>query len=370
MSADASDVALSEFGATAAESKSSTSGHGDAVIVRRFVCSLQGLPARKDPPLDLSRKRRDRASSRAACPTMIQVNRLPGSAASTHWVVSRCVFDHTHRLGGDDDDDDDGSDSDASGSESADTPTKHSSNKSSKVPSGRIANTDADSFQSTALGPDGNVTQCLLEHFKKKQAENRSFCYAIQVDRSNYVTNFLWVDARARLLYKWFGDAVVLDVTCKRNLPAAPFVALTGLNHHRQVIVFGYAILTDESEETYVWLFETWLASMGGKKPVSLTINYNRDAEMAAMKVFDDVRQRLCQRDIFSRCKERLAAVYEAHPSFKQELKECVNELERNDEFESKWRFLLNKYNLTVWLTGVSECIEHLVLKGRDALFT
>ncbi|XP_072146327.1 protein FAR1-RELATED SEQUENCE 3-like [Setaria viridis] len=288
MSADASDVALSECGATAAEarapavgmvfpspaaalkfylayaarvgfrvrkSKSSTSGHGDAVIMRRFAFSRQGLPARKDPPLDPSRKRRDRASSRAACPAMIQ---------------------------------------------------------------------------STALGPDGNVTQCLLEHFKKKQSENPPFCYAIQVDRSNCVTNFLWEDARARLLYKWFGDAVVLDVTCKRNLPAAPFVAQTGLNHHRQVIVFGYAILTDESEET----------------------------------------QRLCQRDIFSRCKERLAAVYEAHPSFKQELKECVNELERIDEFESKWRFLLNKYNLTVWLTGVSECIEHLVLKGRDALFT
>ncbi|OEL30319.1 hypothetical protein BAE44_0008659 [Dichanthelium oligosanthes] len=60
----------------------------------------------------------------------------------------------THRLGGDDDGD---GDSDAGVTESADPPNK---------PSGRIANGD-ESFQSTALGPGGNVTQSLLEHFKK-----------------------------------------------------------------------------------------------------------------------------------------------------------------------------------------------------------
>ena len=163
------------------------------------------------------------------------------------------------------------------------------------------------------------------------------------------------MDARARLLYGWFGDAVVLDVTCNRNLPAAPFVALTGLNHHRQVIVFGYALLTDESEESYVWLFETWLTFMGGKKPVSFTMNYNRDVEMAAIKVFDEVGQRFCQRDIFSSCRERLAPVYAAHPSFKQELKDCVSKLERIDEFESTWRVLLNKCNLlgSKWLQTI-----------------
>jgi hypothetical protein len=101
---------------------------------------------------------------------------------------------------------------------------KHSSNEPSKAPS---SCTDADPFECTALGPDGNVTQCLLEHFKKMQAVNPSFCYAIQLDhRSNCVIDFLCVDASARLLYKWFGDAVVLDITCncKRNLPAVPYI--------------------------------------------------------------------------------------------------------------------------------------------------
>ncbi|OEL30320.1 hypothetical protein BAE44_0008660 [Dichanthelium oligosanthes] len=41
-------------------------------------------PTRKDPPLDPLKKRRNRASSRAVCPAMMQVNRRPGPAASTH----------------------------------------------------------------------------------------------------------------------------------------------------------------------------------------------------------------------------------------------------------------------------------------------
>ena len=58
---------------------------------------------------------------------MIQVNPRPGSADSTHWVVSRYVFDHTHRLGGSDS----YSDSfDSVSTDSADTPNKHSNNKS------------------------------------------------------------------------------------------------------------------------------------------------------------------------------------------------------------------------------------------------
>lgn len=73
------------------------------------------------------------------------------------------------------------------------------------------------------------------------------------------------------------------------------------------------------------------------------------------MRIFSEVRHQFCRWDIFSICKEKLASVYSAHPSFKQELKECVNDLERIDEFESTWRLLLNKYNLTgnEWLQTI-----------------
>lgn len=47
-----------------------------------------------------------------------------------------------------------------------------------------------------------------------------------------------------------------------------PFAPFTGLNHHHQSILFGCALLQDETEKSFTWLFETWLMAMGGKSPV------------------------------------------------------------------------------------------------------
>ncbi|XP_015697611.1 protein FAR1-RELATED SEQUENCE 9-like [Oryza brachyantha] len=187
------------------------------------------------------------------------------------------------------------------------------------------------------------------------QLDNPAFRYAVQLDRSGCVANFIWVDARAGSLYRWFGDAVVFDLTCTRNRRVVPFAAFTGLNHHRQIIVFGCALMTDENEDSFVWLFETWLAFMGGKKPMSFTIGYNRAVEMAARRIFGDVRCRFCRQDIFSICKQKLAGLYSEHSTLKQELKECVIESEMIDEFESTWRMLLSKYNLfgNEWLQTI-----------------
>ena len=49
-----------------------------------------------------------------------------------------------------------------------------------------------------------------------------------------------------------------------------PFAPFTGLNHHCQLILFGCALLQDETEQTFVWLFETWLQAMWAKEPKSI----------------------------------------------------------------------------------------------------
>uniref|UniRef100_A0A0A9AWS3 Protein FAR1-RELATED SEQUENCE n=1 Tax=Arundo donax TaxID=35708 RepID=A0A0A9AWS3_ARUDO len=74
---------------------------------------------------------------------------------------------------------------------------------------------------------------------------------------------------------------------------------------------------------------------------------------MAAMKVFHEVRHRFCRRDIFSNCKEWLASVYAAHLI-------QTRALERIDEFETTWRLLLNKHNLSgnEWLKTIYD-IHH-----------
>ncbi|KAF8403103.1 hypothetical protein HHK36_011197 [Tetracentron sinense] len=56
-------------------------------------------------------------------------------------------------------------------------------------------------------GTDANN---MLDYFKNKQAENPAFFYSIQLDESAQLCNCFWVDARARVDYFHFGDAISL----------------------------------------------------------------------------------------------------------------------------------------------------------------
>jgi len=43
-----------------------------------------------------------------------------------------------------------------------------------------------------------------------------------------------------------------------------PFALIVGINNHTQSILLGYALLLDETTETFVWVLQTLKAAMGG----------------------------------------------------------------------------------------------------------
>ena len=47
-------------------------------------------------------------------------------------------------------------------------------------------------------------------------------------------------------------------------MPFAPFI---GINGQGRTIVFAWALLKDETTDTFKWAMETFLEVMGGKKP-------------------------------------------------------------------------------------------------------
>jgi zinc finger SWIM domain-containing protein 3 len=58
------------------------------------------------------------------------------------------------------------------------------------------------------------------------------------------------------------GDVVSFDTTFQTNKFEMPFAPFLGTNHHKQTIIFGVALLFDETIESFVWLFETFLKAM------------------------------------------------------------------------------------------------------------
>ncbi|KAI5423868.1 hypothetical protein KIW84_030188 [Lathyrus oleraceus] len=128
-------------------------------------------------------------------------------------------------------------------------------------------------IQKKTLGRDA---QSLLEYFKKVQAENLGFFYVIQLDEDDRVSNVFWADARSRTAYSHFGDAVTLDTTHRANQYNVPYAPFTGINHHGQMILFGCALIFDDSEASFGWLFKTFLAAMNERHPLSITTDQDR----------------------------------------------------------------------------------------------
>ncbi|KAL4296577.1 hypothetical protein GQ457_12G029480 [Hibiscus cannabinus] len=218
----------------------------------------------------------------------------------------------------------------------------------------------------------GRDAQNLLDYFKKMQAENPGFFYAIQLDDDNQMANVFWADARSRTAYMHFGDAVKLDTSYRENQYMVPFAPFSGINHHGQTILFGCALLLDDSEASFVWLFKTFLTAMNGRQPVSLITDQDRAIQTAVSQVFPGVRHCFNKWHVLREGPEKLAHVCHVHPNFQVELYTCINLTETIEEFELSWNSLLEKYNLSAhdWLQSLySARAQWVPVYFRDSFF-
>ncbi|XP_017190508.2 protein FAR1-RELATED SEQUENCE 5-like [Malus domestica] len=90
----------------------------------------------------------------------------------------------------------------------------------------------------------------LLQYFSKQILENPSF-YELQLDKEEQITNMFWADAKMIIDYSHFGDVVSFDTTYKVNELDRPFVVFVGFNHHKEIVVFGAALMYDETATSF-----------------------------------------------------------------------------------------------------------------------
>ncbi|GMH07364.1 hypothetical protein Nepgr_009204 [Nepenthes gracilis] len=221
----------------------------------------------------------------------------------------------------------------------------------------------------TSLGKDA---QNMMDYFKKLQAENPGFFYAIQLDEDNRMANAFWTDARSRTAYSHFGDAVTLDTSYRLNRYRVPFAPFTGVNHHGQNILFGCALLLDDTEASFVWLFKTFLTAMNDQPPVSIITDQDRAIQTTISQVFPKARHCINKWHVLREGQEKLAHVCVAHPNFQVELCNCINWTETIEEFESSWASIIDKYDLrrNDWLQSLYNARRQWVpAYFRDSFF-
>ncbi|KAG7583246.1 Zinc finger SWIM-type [Arabidopsis suecica] len=212
----------------------------------------------------------------------------------------------------------------------------------------------------------------VLEYFQKKKEDNSSFFYSLQLDEDDMITNIFWADDRSICDYNLFGDVVCFDTTYKTNEYDRPFAPFVGVNHHKQTVVFGAALLHDETIESYRWLFETFLGAMSGKQPKTILTDQSAAMANAIVKVFPETKHRLCVWHIYQNAAKKLSHVFHGSGQFATDFGKCVYDHEEEEDWLLAWSNMLKKHNLieNKWLKNVFEVKEKWAMVYGRHTFT
>ncbi|XP_077246394.1 protein FAR1-RELATED SEQUENCE 5-like [Tasmannia lanceolata] len=208
----------------------------------------------------------------------------------------------------------------------------------------------------------GRESATVANQFQQKRAEDPNFQFAMEIDVDGNLRSMFWADSRAREAYLTFSDVIVFYVTYKTNRYRMPFAPFTGVNHHRQSTLFGCALLADETEETFTWLFRQWLKCMFDKAPGCIITDMDGAMRNAIRHVFPNTRHRFCSWHISRHLVEHVPDMRDATSQLYKEYNHWFYRKHKADS-EKEWGALVEKYNLDDrhWLCKMWDLRMHWV---------
>ncbi|XP_021735088.1 protein FAR-RED IMPAIRED RESPONSE 1-like [Chenopodium quinoa] len=209
-------------------------------------------------------------------------------------------------------------------------------------------------YKARRLKMVGGDSVAMMEYFEKMQSGNQNFFHAQRLDEEGRLKDVLWVDARTRVAYEDFGDAVCFDATYLTNEYELPFANFVGVNHHGQSLLLGCALVSHEDCDTFAWIFRQWLACMNNRAPKAILTDQAAAMRMPLAEVMPNTVHRWCLWHIMSKIPEKLGkcALYQ---EFINPLKELVYESFNPEEFQTRWAEFIAEYKLedNEWLQSL-----------------
>nr|GEU67190.1 protein FAR1-related sequence 5-like [Tanacetum cinerariifolium] len=140
----------------------------------------------------------------------------------------------------------------------------------------------------------GKECHMIIMHFKEKAEKDHDFYFAMHLKEDGTFESVFWADGRSRSSYCKFGNVVVFDTTYQTNKFSLPFALFVGVNHHGQSILLGTALLENETEITFTWLFKEFLNCMHDCPPISIITDQDVAMGKSIAKVFPKIKHRFC----------------------------------------------------------------------------
>ncbi|KAK9750142.1 hypothetical protein RND81_02G176300 [Saponaria officinalis] len=96
-----------------------------------------------------------------------------------------------------------------------------------------------------------------INNLEKLVQSKKGFQYAYHVDEGRNLCRVFWTDAHGKSAYLGFGDGVSFDPTYGTNKYCMVFTPFTGIDNQKKSVTFACALLSNEDEESFVWLLIT-----------------------------------------------------------------------------------------------------------------
>ncbi|XP_058198431.1 protein FAR1-RELATED SEQUENCE 5-like [Rhododendron vialii] len=221
---DTLDVVQNFYNNYAKESGFGTRAHssrrnGDKQVIRKdYVCCKEGKLVPKKPVENSESSKLRRGLIQEGCGAKLSVRR---AKSGDKYVVSQFVEAHNHPL--------------------------TSPRRVHLLRSHRKVSVAKKSFGTTTI-----ASKCAKlptnEYFREK---NSGFMFTMEKDDEERLTYCFWADATSRQSYQYFGDVVAFDTMYTINRYSMIFAPILGVNHHRQTMLFGCGLLSDESSDSF-----------------------------------------------------------------------------------------------------------------------
>ncbi|XP_058191685.1 protein FAR-RED IMPAIRED RESPONSE 1-like [Rhododendron vialii] len=111
-------------------------------------------------------------------------------------------------------------------------------------------------------------------------------------------------------------------------------------------VIFGVALMYDETTPSFVWLFETFLKAMSGKKPFTFFTDQDQAMASALFEVMPNVKHGLCTFHLNQNAMKHLGYLGDDFSAFSNDFNACMFGYEEETELIEAWKSLVKNFKL------------------------
>ena len=192
----------------------------------------------------------------------------------------------------------------------------------------------------------------MIGYLQAKADQDMHFHGKFTYDCGRRLENLFWADSRCRSDYAQFGNVLSFDTTYRTDQYGKLLLVFVGVNNHFKSTIFGFAVLVDESGETYKWALATFLECMDTVHPESVITDGDLAMRAAIVDIMPEAVHRLCAWHIEQNTISNIKV-----PGLTAVMKHFMFHHYPVEEFERRWLTTLEEYGLenNVWLTKMYE---------------